>query len=114
MMYYAKFDKIKKTDLPQTVHPGYVSFTTLNALKNIIMTICKWKKRTYRPWNFIIKKVGAFVIQKNGGENKIMMKNQRRIEILLHGDCRKQKTRLYIHILYVTFRKKRAGINVSG
>ena len=114
MMYYAKFDKIKKTDLSQTVHPGYVSFTTLNALKNIIMTICKWKKRTYRSWNFIIKKVGAFVIQKNGGENKIMMKNQRRIEILLHGDCRKQKTRLYIHILYVTFRKKRAGINVSG
>ena len=33
MMYYAKFDKINKTFLSQTVHPGYISFYNIKRIE---------------------------------------------------------------------------------
>lgn len=33
MMYYAKFDKINKTFLLQTVHPGYISFYNIKRIE---------------------------------------------------------------------------------
>ena len=33
MIYYVKFDKINKTLLSQTVHPGYVSFYNIKRIE---------------------------------------------------------------------------------